>query len=178
VSLVIGYVQLRTHACLTSRFCRIVSAESPNHGKFFNNISGLPEEGRRQWPVESARFHTQILYAAGAVMSIDGIGGPPRIGPLNPSGAAAPTEGTEAFRVDAGGAAAPVEQTLIARLERGEISLDAYLDQRVEEAVAPFSAKLDQNALSFMRSSLREQLSADPVLVELVRRATQGVTTP
>ncbi|HTU61906.1 MAG TPA: hypothetical protein VMF89_25790 [Polyangiales bacterium] len=111
-------------------------------------------------------------------MSIDGIGGPPRIGPLNPSSAASPTEGTEAFRVDADTATAPVEQTLIARLERGEISLDAYLDQRVEEAVAPFSAKLDPGALSFMRSSLREQLAEDPVLVELVRRATQGASTP
>jgi hypothetical protein len=107
-------------------------------------------------------------------MSIDGIGRPPGgsgLGPL--SGPSAPTSSGEGFRVERAPDAQGVESTgPLARLERGEISVDQYLDARVEEATAPLAKRLAPEALEFVKSSLRQELSSDPVLVELVRRAT------
>ena len=59
----------------------------------------------------------------------------------------------------------------------GGANLEQYLDARVEEAVAPFSARLPSEKLEFMRSSLRAELESDPVLVELVRRATSNAAS-
>lgn len=108
-------------------------------------------------------------------MSIDRIGGPPRPpGAVGPSQDALPA--TEGFRVDSATPTAPTEDaSLLGRLERGEISVDDYLSGRVEEAVAPLAAKLDPQALEFVKETLRDQLASDPVLVELVRRATEGI---
>ena len=50
--------------------------------------------------------------------------------------------------------------------------MDAYLDARVEEAVQHLADRLGADQLEFVKSSLREQLRTDPVLTELVRRAT------
>jgi len=113
-------------------------------------------------------------------MSIDRIGGPPRPpGAVGPSQDALPATGTaaEGFRVDTANPTAPTEDaSLLGRLERGEISVDDYVTGRVEEAVAPLAAKLDPQALEFVKETLRDQLASDPVLVELVRRATEGIT--
>ncbi len=111
-------------------------------------------------------------------MSIDGIGGPPRgPGPIGSPQAPEASSVGEAFHVDAPGAASQAPATdLLSRLERGEISVEAYLDGRVEAALAPLSSKLDPATLGFMRDALREQLSSDPVLAELARRATEGVS--
>jgi hypothetical protein len=54
------------------------------------------------------------------------------------------------------------------------MSVDQYLDTRVEQAVDHLRDKLSAEQLEFVKSSLREQLAADPVLAELVRRATGG----
>jgi hypothetical protein len=59
------------------------------------------------------------------------------------------------------------EETLVDRLKRGEISQTEYLDLRVEEALAPHAARLDQKHLEFLRQTLREQLATDPQLIEL-----------
>ena len=64
---------------------------------------------------------------------------------------------------------------LLQRLDAGTLSVDEYLDLQVNEAVAHLEGKLPANQLQFVRESLREQLSEDPVLVELVRRTTAGV---
>ena len=58
------------------------------------------------------------------------------------------------------------------RLERGELGLDAYLDARVSEATRHLTDRLGPAQLELVRQTLRSELSADPVLVELVRRAT------
>jgi len=110
-------------------------------------------------------------------MSIDRIGGPPRPpGAVGPSQDAQPATGAEAFRVDSANPTAPTEDaSLLGRLERGEISVDDYMTGRVEEAVAPLAAKLDPHALEFVKETLRDQLASDPVLIELVRRATVGI---
>ena len=107
-------------------------------------------------------------------MPIDGIGKPPSI---PPPGAAPATSGTgsagggEGFRV--GATATPsVASGDLARLERGEIGLDAYLDARVGEATRHLEGRLGRLELDFVRRTLRAELESDPVLVELVRRAT------
>jgi hypothetical protein len=106
-------------------------------------------------------------------MSIDGVGRPPR-----PSGDAGvsgskPVAGTETFSTGRAAAAPGVTATgPLADLQSGAITLDQYLNTRVEEAVAPFVEKLSPERLEFMRTSLKAELATDPVLVELVRRAT------
>jgi hypothetical protein len=110
-------------------------------------------------------------------MSIDGIGRPPR--PPNGvgfSGGPAPTGDKDTFQVERSGEAKAVSPSgPLARLERGEISVDQYLDARVEEAVEPLVKRLAPETLDFVRKSLRIELSTDPVLIELVKRATAAV---
>lgn len=109
-------------------------------------------------------------------MSIDGLGRPPAppasgVSPL--AGPAEASASSEPFRAERpAGAAAAEAAGPLARLESGELSLDQYLDMRVDEAVAPFGDRLSASQLEFMKTSLRAELEADPVLVELVRRAT------
>ena len=107
-------------------------------------------------------------------MGIDGIGKPPPIAPA--AGTAGATGASADFRVSPTGAAAPAGD--LARLERGEIGLDAYLDGRVGEATRHLEGKLSTEQLDFVRETLRGQLSSDPVLVELVRRTTGKIPEP
>ena len=101
-------------------------------------------------------------------MGIDGIGKPPPVGPAG--GVPAPTGSGADFRLPGVEGATPSSE--LARLERGEIGLDAYLDSRVAEATRHLTARLGPEQLELVRQTLRGELSADPVLVELVRRAT------
>jgi len=101
-------------------------------------------------------------------MGIDGIGKPPPIGPAG--GAQAPAASGGDFRLPGAEGAAPSND--LARLERGEIGLDAYLDARVTEATGHLRDRLAPEQLEFVQRTLRSELAADPVLVELVRRAT------
>ncbi|HEY3494195.1 MAG TPA: hypothetical protein VGK73_05900 [Polyangiaceae bacterium] len=99
--------------------------------------------------------------------------------PIDPIGKApplAPAQGPDTvqqsgaeFRV---GETASVASTDLARLERGEIGLDAYLEARVEEATRHLAERLGPEQLEFVKETLRSELAADPVLSELVRRAT------
>jgi hypothetical protein len=109
-------------------------------------------------------------------MSIDGIGkrgGVTPGAPEAPAPGAAPAAGS--FEV---GGAAPVGAAeggdAFLALERGEISIEQYLDARVEGAVAPLVSKLSPEQLEFVRAELRAALETDPVLVELVRKTTGG----
>jgi hypothetical protein len=112
-------------------------------------------------------------------MSIDRIGkggGAPGSGVIQPGSASSEVgkAGGE-FKVEK--AAAPDAPGLgpLERLRSGEISLSQYLDIKVEEATAHLDRRLTSEQLSFIRESLREQLSTDPVLVDLVRSATGAV---
>jgi hypothetical protein len=58
------------------------------------------------------------------------------------------------------------------RLRAGEISLPQYLDIKVSEATAHLDQRLSVEQLDFIRKSLREQLTSDPYLAELVRAST------
>lgn len=105
-------------------------------------------------------------------MGIDGIGKPPAPGPLDPAGPTSAKTG-KTFEV---AAAAPGESAsgseALSRLRSGQISIDEYLEDRVEHAVGHLTPQLSPEQLEFVKETLREQLSQDPVLVELVRRTT------
>lgn len=110
-------------------------------------------------------------------MGIDGIQKP---GGTTPNVETSGTSGSDAnFKGDlesaAGVSPAPaVSSSALQRLDAGHISVEEYLDLQVNEAVAHLAGKLPPNQLEFVRESLREQLTEDPVLVELVRRTTLG----
>lgn len=108
-------------------------------------------------------------------MSIDGIGRPPipkgEIGSIGKSGAPS----GEAFRLDAPkGPEVEGPSDLLARLERGELSVDGYVQSRVDDAVRPFEGRLSAEQVQAIREALAQQIEADPVVVELIKRATAG----
>lgn len=79
-------------------------------------------------------------------------------------------------RGGASGAAAPkvaAGSEPLARLRRGEISLDAYLDFRADEAVRELDRALPPARVAIIRNALREQLASDPVLLALVEHVRQ-----
>ncbi|MEO6601305.1 MAG: hypothetical protein ABIQ16_15615 [Polyangiaceae bacterium] len=59
-----------------------------------------------------------------------------------------------------------------ARLDRGELTVDEYMDVLVEQAVAVVAGKVPADRLDWLRGMMREQLYSDPVLRERVRQAT------
>lgn len=112
-------------------------------------------------------------------MSIDGIGKRGGVVPGAQVPGAVPATGS--FSVDGappagavGAAEATGQSDAFMALERGEISVDQYLDARVESAVAPLLSRLSPEQLEFVRGELRSALTTDPVLVELVRKTTSG----
>jgi hypothetical protein len=109
-------------------------------------------------------------------MGIDGIGKPPSnaigsVGSALPSERALPGEPFTLDRADALPGSERISAAL-SGLQRGELSLDQYLDTRVTEATQHLAGKISPDQLDFVKQSLREQLTSDPVLVELVRRTT------
>src|SRR5262245_32858636 len=113
-------------------------------------------------------------------MSIDGIGRPPIPpgGPGSVAGPGASPEANEAFQVKPSAEAQPgAPANLLSRLQSGELSLDQYLDLRVQEAVAPLVSRLRPEQIEIVKGTLRAELETDPVLIELVQRAT-GMSPP
>jgi hypothetical protein len=111
-------------------------------------------------------------------MSIDGIGKPGGVVPGAPAAGAGAAQGS--FEVgapaEATAANAASGSDAFQALERGEISVDQYLDARVESAVAPLVSRLSPEQLEFVRGELRGALETDPVLVELVRKTTGAIS--
>jgi hypothetical protein len=60
----------------------------------------------------------------------------------------------------------------LAQLQRGEITLDAYLDLRADESVSGLRGRISPEKLRLVRDEVREQLAEDPVLVEMLRQIT------
>jgi len=110
-------------------------------------------------------------------MGIDRIGskgvGPAASGVTEPSAreVSKSSEAGEAFKVSKGCAVEP-SATSLERVRAGEISVSQYLDQRVSEGTAHLDGKLSPEQLEFVKNSLREQLSTDPMLTDLVHAAT------
>lgn len=118
-------------------------------------------------------------------MSIDGIGksgtNPPVSGIDRPGSSSTGAIGeapSGEFKVPA---ATPAETAALAPLDQlreGTISVSQYLDIKVNEATSHLEQRVSLEQLSFIRGNLREQLSADPILVELVRSATGALPSP
>lgn len=111
-------------------------------------------------------------------MSIDGIGKRSGVLPGANAPGVAPAKGS--FEIGAGGGAASAGTAAgsdaFSALERGEISVEQYLDARVESAVAPLLSRLSPDQLEFVRGELRQALETDPVLVELVKKTTGALS--
>ncbi len=114
-------------------------------------------------------------------MGIDGIGKPgPPVAPT--SGSVTPTPAVEhpPFAVSTGEAravSAPDPQGALEQLRAGTISLDRYLDIKVHDATATMPGLAPAQA-DRVRAALRERLSTDPTLIDLVRKATGAVEIP
>ncbi|HYQ46148.1 MAG TPA: hypothetical protein VER11_29460 [Polyangiaceae bacterium] len=112
-------------------------------------------------------------------MGIDGIGKPPGAG-IGGIGGTTGKDGVraaESFKLDPSASTAPGGKVsaALASLQRGELSLDQYLDGRVDDATSHLVGKLSPDQLEFVKQSLRDQMATDPVLVELVQRTTGSV---
>jgi hypothetical protein len=114
-------------------------------------------------------------------MGIDGIGkgGPPA--PPKPAAGSERARGGEASRpfevspsktaAAAVAPAAPAGTSPLERLRAGEIDLDGYLDLKVSEATAHLKG-LRAHEMEGLRALLREQLTGDPSMLDLVEQAT------
>ena len=109
-------------------------------------------------------------------MAIDGVGRgnvPGGVPPVPSQGVGETTD----FQV---GSADAIRSTVgseaLERLQRGELTVDQYLEAQVAAATAHLQS-LPAERLEVVRGMLREALRSDPVLVELVRRATGVVPT-
>jgi hypothetical protein len=125
-------------------------------------------------------------------MGIDGIGkkGPPtppaQTPPGTVGGASRPQETSRPFavsqpspgapRAEHAGEVAPA-RTALERLRAGEIDASQYVDAKVGEATAHLHG-LPPVELEAIRKTLRERLTTDPALVDLVRGATGQVIPP
>jgi hypothetical protein len=107
-------------------------------------------------------------------MSIDRIGkGPGGVQGPQVGGQAGPVGGKRAFEVGStGGAESASALGPAERVRTGELSLDGYLDLRVEEATRHLEGKLGASDLNEIRSALKGQLRDDPALREMVKAAT------
>ena len=65
------------------------------------------------------------------------------------------------------------------KLRRGEISLDAYLDECVEGAVSHLKDQLDEDALESVRESIRAVVRMDPLVLDVLEHiAKRGPELP
>ncbi len=65
----------------------------------------------------------------------------------------------------------------LAQLRSGQIDLNQYLDQKVDQATAHLGA-LPAQQRSAIREALRAQMSSDPALTDLVQKATGQLPEP
>ncbi len=112
-------------------------------------------------------------------MAIDRIGKPPISG--TPGSVGAPDSALGASKAEfalespasAVGSqrAESVDGGLLAQVQSGQITREQYLDLRVDDAVKHLSDKLSPENVDVIRTTLREQLSTDPLLIAMARRA-------
>jgi len=112
-------------------------------------------------------------------MAIDGIGKFPISGTPGSVGGADSTGNVSKAEfhlpspsgVDSVASANKVDRGLLGRVESGEITREQYLDLRVDEAVSHLVERIPAEKLEIIRTTLREQLGTDPLLLALVQRA-------
>jgi len=117
-------------------------------------------------------------------MGIDRIGskGPPALPLEQARGPSSVAETSRPFEVTKAGqspkvGAVDVPTTSLDRLRSGEIDLNGYLDEKVNEATAHL-VDLPGDQLEGIRGALRDRMASDPTLVDLVRVATGSSPQP
>ena len=111
-------------------------------------------------------------------MGIDGIGKggapPPATGIDRSSSPSAGEIGSSSaeFKVGKATATEAVAPASLDQVRSGAVTINQYLDRKVNEATSHLTGRLNAEQLSFVRNSLREQLSSDPALIDLVKAAT------
>jgi hypothetical protein len=120
-------------------------------------------------------------------MGIDRIGkhGPPAVTPPKEARESSAPSSTDhrpfdvhptATATGVGASAQPQAQGVLSlrpaldRLRAGEIDANGYVDQKVDEAMAHLG-RLPPGEIESIRSSLRDRIRSDPMLVDLVRTA-------
>ncbi len=63
-------------------------------------------------------------------------------------------------------------------LQRGQITVEAYLESRLDRALARLGNSVSDERREMLREVLREQLSSDPVIQEYVRRSVGRADEP
>jgi hypothetical protein len=99
-------------------------------------------------------------------MGVDGIGGAGPSGPPDAPGKPGASEGS--FSLEA--SAESREPTDLDRVASGDLSVEGYLDARVDRATRHLQGAVGPEVLKSLQQELREQLSSDPVLQRLVQR--------
>ena len=69
-------------------------------------------------------------------------------------------------------ASRPQVSEALRKLRNGEIGIEEYLDIRADAAVVHLTALLSASDIKTIRDTIRAQLTTDPVLIDLIRRAT------
>jgi len=119
-------------------------------------------------------------------MGIDGIGskGPPAVPPPQ-VGAQGPVRAPEAGRTFEVPRSAPPAETApteaprgaLERLRAGELDANGYVDAKVQEATAHLGV-LPPARLEEIRAAMRDRMTSDPALAELLRTAAGHVPVP
>jgi hypothetical protein len=116
-------------------------------------------------------------------MAIDGIGKPPISGlpSLGGSSSVAGVKPQADFSIDSAsgpGTAQPasaVDATnLTKQIESGQLTQERYLEARVDLAVQHLVGQIPADQIDVIQATLRDQLSTDPMLLDMVARATAG----
>ena len=123
----------------------------------------------------------------GGAGGIGGAGGASGAGaPAGPTGATGAKETSFDAHLDpqagaqpaaAVGQVAGVDAGPLAQLRSGHISLNQYLDQKVDQATTHLDA-LPAHQRAAIREALRAQMSSDPALTDLVQKATGQLPEP
>jgi hypothetical protein len=114
-------------------------------------------------------------------MGIDGIGKGAGSGAIVPPTASKTGDtarvgsDTAPFRVERGAPVAPTTPATLDRVRSGDLSVSQYLDEKVTAVTSHLIGRITPDQLAFVQENLREQLSTDPVLVDLVKAATGAV---
>ena len=66
----------------------------------------------------------------------------------------------------------PLKSETLCRLQRHEISLGQYLDHCAEEAVAHLKGLVDSERLQFIKETIRDQMTTDPVMIRYIEQTT------
>jgi hypothetical protein len=109
-------------------------------------------------------------------MSIDGIGKKGGTVPLAPPTTSPATSPKGEFKLRETEAVSKADSTgAAAEVRAGRLSVDAYLDVRVNEATAHLK-DLAPADVKMVKEVLKDQLKNDPALADLVKSATGSLT--